>query len=508
MELKSSDAITTYKSDYDDIINDPLYKEIKLNEKLTEELKFSETLCNQFNDILGKYYQGLQNNFNNINNILGEKQELKEMIGDLDDHNSKLVKILVENLEEKSNVIKEKDKEIQEKNKIIQEKDNFIKGKDKLIQEQIKEFRNMQEEYSEIQKVVKKQTKEIKKIQKKDSTIQEKDNEIQELIKKFQEKDDEIQELVKKIQEKDNKIQDLEQDNYKLKNEACEYQYVPGVATNFPLSDDDKYNSIIKLKDDVINLQHSLENYVTKCKDNVEINISEVQDLLKKYGSDTIVTIDQKPLIEAVLQRHVIEQIFMYGEEYFDLNNLLNHEKHGYGIETHLYHRTYDLIQLAEVIVEKRDGVDKSLPIKLRQEVFAALGDRGFNNIIDNKETFPHEFISYYQVILNEEIGKYRTLKDLEKKREVEDMAGEIIKEVVTLFWFRLEVQEPVAQYYWFNYNDYINPSYMEGTWEDDEIDYMAVDICYFPLIGCNNELKRQVYTPARALYKRKCKTV
>ncbi|CAB4491842.1 unnamed protein product [Rhizophagus irregularis] len=91
-EVRTTTNTTNYPSNYE---NDPLYKDIKLNEKLTEELKLSETLCNQFKNSLGRYYQDLQNNFNNINNILGEKQELKKNIGDLDDHNSKLVRILV-----------------------------------------------------------------------------------------------------------------------------------------------------------------------------------------------------------------------------------------------------------------------------------------------------------------------------------------------------------------------------------------------------------------------------
>jgi hypothetical protein len=79
MEKESSAIdITNYQSSCDIIVNDPLYKEIKLNKKLIEELNFSETLCNQFKNSLGKYYQDLQNNFNNINNILGEKQKRKD----------------------------------------------------------------------------------------------------------------------------------------------------------------------------------------------------------------------------------------------------------------------------------------------------------------------------------------------------------------------------------------------------------------------------------------------
>ncbi|RGB33482.1 hypothetical protein C1646_761627, partial [Rhizophagus diaphanus] len=136
--VQDSSEVTNYQSNYDNIINDPVYEEIKLNEKLNEELKFSETLCDQLKnkyESLGKYCEDLQINFNSINSILREKQEMKKKIGDLNDHNSKLIKLLVEALEEKNNIIQEKDKKIQVSDNIIQEKDNIIQQKDNIIQE-------------------------------------------------------------------------------------------------------------------------------------------------------------------------------------------------------------------------------------------------------------------------------------------------------------------------------------------------------------------------------------
>jgi len=75
-------------------------------------------------------------------------------------------------------------------------------------------------------------------------------------------------------------------------------------------------------------------------------------------------------------------------------------------------------------------------------------------------------------------------------------MAGDIIRKVVTLFWFRLKVQEPIAESIWFKYSEKIDPSCMEGIWDDDDIDNIVVDICYFPLIA--NKSTRQIYTPAK----------
>jgi uncharacterized protein (DUF3084 family) len=634
-EVCSITDVTDHQSNYDKIINNPIYEEMKLNKKLSEELKFSEALCNQLKnkyESLGKYCEDLRNNFSNINNILGEKQELKKKIGDSNDHDSKLIKLLVETLEEKNNIIQEKDKiiqvtdnsirekdeKIQEKNKIILEKDNFIQQKDSFIelkdnfiQEQKKEIQNMQEKYNEIQKVVKKlkeQNKEIQKIQEKDKIIQEKENVIQEKDKKIQvtdnlirekdreiqeknkeiqeknkiiqqkeniikikdeltqkqkkeiqnmqekcngiqevvkklkgqnkeiqkdnviqekenaiqEKDKEIQEKNKIIQEKDIIIHDLiqEKDNLiqqknsfiELKDNTIQEQkkeiqdlkqynaILKNEVANFRLSDDDKNHSA-KLKEDIMNLRHSLENYITKCKGNVEINIPKVQELLKTYGSQTDITKDpKKPLIRVAIQRHIIEQILLYAKEYFG-----DKEQHiyGRGMESFMYRKAYELIKVAEVFAVKRDGIDETtevFPIKLRQLIFATLGNRGFNNVINNNnQNFTHDFIRKYQSVLNKEIEKYRKLKDPEKKQEIEDMAGDIIRRVVTLFWFRLNVQEPIAEYFWFRYKEKINPSCMEGIWDDEDINNIVVDICHFPLIA--NKSTGQIYTPAKVFH-------
>ncbi|PKY56744.1 hypothetical protein RhiirA4_508073 [Rhizophagus irregularis] len=538
---QDSSEVTNNQSNYDNIINDPVYEEIKLNEKLNEELKFSETLCDQLKnkyESLGKYYEDLQNNFNSINSILREKQEMKKKIGDLNDHNSKLIKLLVEALEEKNNIIQEKDKKIQvsdniiqEKDNIIQQKDNIIQEKDNIIQEKEKDKeiqgkdKEIQEKDKEIQgkdniiqekdNIIQGKDKEIqekdniiqekdKEIQEKDNIIQEKDKEIQEKDKEIQEKDKEIQETgkeiqekVKEIQEKNKIIHNKDDEIHELERNCSELGVEAGIKTKFQLPDS------VTLKDDIINLQNSLEEYITKCKGSIitEIDIREVQNLLEKYGSQTIVTIDQKPIIKAVLKRHVIEKIFEYASGYFNNPNARD-------IEVIMYRRCKDIVKLAKDFAEQRDGVDETteaLPIKVRQQICAALGNRGFNNVINkNNQNFLHDFIKRSQFFLNNEINIYRKLNP-EKKKEIEDMAGDIIRKTVTLFWFRLNVQEPAADRYWFKNGDKINTNTMEGKWNDDDIDDIddiVVDFCYFPLIA--NSSTRQIYTPAKIMHKSK----
>ncbi|PKC17261.1 hypothetical protein RhiirA5_493144 [Rhizophagus irregularis] len=466
--------------------------------------------------------------------IIQEKENTVQEKDKIIQEKDKTVQGKDKTIQEKDNTTQEKDKEIQRKNNIIQEKDDKIQEKDNIIQEKDKIIQKKDNKIQEKDKIIQEKDEIIQEkdkiIQEKDSKFQEKNNKIQELVNNIQEKDNKIRELVNnvqekdkkieknkiqkiveekdnKIQEKDKEIQELEQDNYKLKKEAADYQYALGAATSFRLSDDDKNNSV-KFKEDIIYLRHSLENYITKCKGNsVEINIPEVQNLLKIYGSQTDITKDQKkPLIRAVIQRHVIEQILKYAKGYFDD---FTQPKFMGGMESFMHRRANELIEVAEAFARKRDGIDdttKAFPTKLRQQIFAALGNRGFNNVINNNKNFLHDFIKKYQSVLNKEINKYRKLKDFEKKQEIEDMAGDIIRKVVTLFWFRLKVQEPIAEYIWFNYKDKIDPSCMEGIWDDDVIDNIVVDICHFPLIA--NKSTDQIYTPAKVFHEEIIKIV
>lgn len=75
-EVCSITDVTDYQTNYDNIIKLSQYEELKLNKKLSEGLKFSEMFHNQLKgkyESLGKYCEDSQNNFININNILGEK---------------------------------------------------------------------------------------------------------------------------------------------------------------------------------------------------------------------------------------------------------------------------------------------------------------------------------------------------------------------------------------------------------------------------------------------------
>ncbi|CAB5380818.1 unnamed protein product [Rhizophagus irregularis] len=160
--------------------------------------------------------------------------------------------------------------------------------------------------------------------------------------------------ISKQLEEKNSKIQDLEQKIQDLEQKNSKLHYALEAATDVRLLDDDENHSTI-LKKDILDLQYSLENY-TKCKGKVSINIPEVQKLLTGYESQTVIAEQNKPLIQAVLQRHVIEQINGYAKHYFE--NSENYIKNIDGTETHVFKTAKELSELTQYLVKHRIGDD------------------------------------------------------------------------------------------------------------------------------------------------------
>ena len=77
-------------------------------------------------------------------------------------------------------------------------------------------------------------------------------------------------------------IKNLEKINTNLKEEASKYQSALGAATSYQLGDDDDNNSV-RLNEDIVNLQDSLEDYVTSLrKTEIEVNLTKINNLLNK----------------------------------------------------------------------------------------------------------------------------------------------------------------------------------------------------------------------------------
>ncbi|CAG8493480.1 uncharacterized protein OCT59_011963 [Rhizophagus irregularis] len=299
------------------------------------------------------------------------------------------------------------------------------------------------------------------------------------------------------LDEKGNGSRDLEDENARLKEEASKYQSALGVATNIFLSDGD-LNHSVKLKNDILKLQNILENYVTHLKPNMNINIKKVQELAQEYGCLNEITANNsnKIFIKAILQRKVLDLICEFSHEFFKFQ--CGNSK----LESDVESKATELLELIKLFLTTRAGTDEvtgASIIKIRQQVYGILGNRGFNNIIDNDGNMRmHDFIAHVSNELNKMMNNYRKINDLNRKKQVDAMAPKLIQDIFKLLWFRINVQEPKLECEFFE-NDMINPNLMKGAWNDDEIDKLRVDICYFPLIGTKlNSSDAKIYTLAK----------
>jgi hypothetical protein len=337
-----------------------------------------------------------------------------------------------------------------------------------------------------------------------------KDFEIRQLQYKNEEYIKEISNLNNLLQKMEKEKQYLVEKNIELKKEASQYQSALGSATNYRISDDDK-NHHVQLKNDILELQNKLKNYVTTLKGGFIINFDAVNDLMKKYNVKTTVTPENpnKPLIKAILQHHILKKIIKDMNKYFNQNSETESVLH---LEAEIISKSKDLEDKLADFSKARSGTDQithTTSIKVRQKVNIALSNRGFSDILlDGKDVSQeHVFINIHKNKINCEMNKYRIIKDDTRRRSVEKIASDLIREFVRLVQFRLKIQEPSAQIKWIPVDSIIDPSIMEGgNWDKDDIDNLVVEVCSFPAIGkdLDDVEKRKIYTPAQVFTKKK----
>ncbi|CAG8737490.1 12099_t:CDS:1, partial [Gigaspora rosea] len=145
------------------------------------------------------------------------------------------------------------------------------------------------------------------------------------------------------------------------------------------------------------------------------------------------------------------------------------------------------------------NDIMKSFLIKMRQRTNAFLGNLAFTD-----EKGEHLFITHCKTRLINTINQYRIITNESKKKEIESQASSLVRDVISIFYFRRYAQEPIVNYKWIENDKPIDPLTMEGTWDEDEIDNLVVQFCSFPLFGVEleNHDKRQIYTQARIIAK------
>nr|CAG8513515.1 6072_t:CDS:2 [Entrophospora candida] len=216
----------------------------------------------------------------------------------------------------------------------------------------------------------------------------------------------------------------------------------------------------VQLSADINSLQDKLERYVTTLKGSIKIDNNKIQGLYGKYNLDTQ-NLTDKVLMKSVLQRHVLEKIFEYIDNYLEIKED-DDPNHPNNQEKYIMYHANKLIFL----------LDKFYNNHFKED----------NN--NTKKQYMHPFVVFGAKNLNQLMTGYRYIKDDTKRKSVENFAENLIKDVVRIFKFRLLVQEPKCETLWFKDDEKINIQFMKGQWGDDCLDDYVVDICYFPLIG------------------------
>src|ERR1051325_7558528 len=134
-----------------------------------------------------------------------------------------------------------------------------------------------------------------------------------------------------------------------------------------------------------------------------------------------------KNLISAVLERKVIETIIEKNRRLFNCEEVGNNdEKDGDeqrpNLEAKILNTTDKLLEMAEIFSKIRIGTDKvskAVPIKLRQQVCATLGNRGFS------KTEEHPLIVKLRNDIIYLMNRYRRFRDPRRLKEYEKMINE-----------------------------------------------------------------------------------
>src|SRR5205823_1375874 len=101
------------------------------------------------------------------------------------------------------------------------------------------------------------------------------------------------------------------------------------------------------------------------------------------------------------------------------------------------------------------DDVILNSPIKIRQQVYTVLSARGFK--ADNT-TRKHPFIDSVKDNILEILDAYRIIALDDIKQELEEAVAQVIRQIVTIFYIRLQAQDPIGDYVWIECGEELDP--------------------------------------------------
>ncbi|CAG8527347.1 9813_t:CDS:2 [Ambispora leptoticha] len=450
--------------------------------------------------------------------ISAEVKHLMEENSELRQFNQKIKGDFNEFRKTCERTINDKIQTINDQNQTINEQNQTINDHLQTINYQRSEFSKayqaLQNDHNGLKALYTKEDKEWKKEKKafnqEISELQQKNNDLESMIERFNEA---YKKLAIELNNKDTSYQtqnrnweierlknketteNLQNEVISLKAEAAQFQSALGNARNVRWDDEDVNNSV-NLNKDIKALQNSLREFTQLKGKAYIVKESGVKQLFNKYNSKA--NIEHKPSISAALQRLTIETILNDYAKYINTRSSTKSNAEDNSLERQLLIYNETITKIIENFAEtraKNDEMVRITGIKIRQAVYAMLGNSGFG-----KKN--HKFVADTKYNLLDTLMNYRTIVTHEKRKEQDERAGDITLSVTRIFKFRLLAQEPIATFRWFENGDQLNETLMEWVSNGEDDSDMVVDICAFPAIGVNldDPNKWQIYMRAKVV--------
>ncbi|RIA86937.1 hypothetical protein C1645_740475 [Glomus cerebriforme] len=402
--------------------------------------------------------------------------------------------------------LKEKEKELKsELRKVEQLKENYMEDIIKTLNKKLDYIgKEWNQEFININNVVNKLNDEKLKLEKNINEWEKKYDQSQE---KLINKEKKYNELYKKNEELRNEAEQLKE---QLKRKDYKKNEVSRNVTSEYRSDlGDVKNFHIQFIKDIDIIQDKINEFC-RLKGGVELNEQNLATLLSekfkcKYEPE------DKVLPKAALKRLILEIILERTNDYINKSqqpqpqpkeNDENKTENKY-LELEILNSTNQYLLKIKTLINSRNVTDEvsfAAPNKIRQLVHVVLGNHGFGLNSDGGE---HEFVHELKEEIIMLMNQFRTIKRANKKKDNEDMIGDIIKSVIKLFIFHINVLEPPGEIMWIPKDKKVDPTLMEVVnLEDDNYDNWIVTLCIFPLIGINlkSETDRKVLVPAKIM--------
>ncbi|RIA90471.1 hypothetical protein C1645_876059 [Glomus cerebriforme] len=461
-----------------------------------------QSLEEDTNKVIDKLGNGFNKLNNKLSNLLQENHNLQQMIINLENQKNEEIRLLINIEMQKDNKIKQLETELEtilkSRNEYKIENlrlENINKTLNVELKDQAKIFNEVNDENVRLRAYNINLTDENENLKKINKTL---NDENEHLKRKNSKLNYENEQFKKRNKTLNNENDQLKKENTTIDNGNMEWQ---NTAITYSLNVVDESDSVQLVKD-IVKLQWMLEKYVGNLR-KVDLNLREINKLLYTYKCKSQVKSKEIDLllVKAVLQRYVFDEIIK-GINYHFLSN-----KDLGSLERDIYLMTYEFLKMLNELSIKRDGandiISRTLPVKIRQKIYEFLGSLGFANIIEDENNQEHPIISNIKDKLDASINNLRIYKDPKKSKLHDDMATDLIREVIRIFFFRLNAQEPVVDYCLFSCNTKVDPNFMEVNWDDENMDdNFLVELCSFPLIFTNdNEKDQKIYTRAKVVH-------